>query len=344
MEVKIVRYSLQSQCTDFIYSREIIAENNKFENCYLIPVCANIFSCRNIEANLNKFKECRKILESEITQISYLRGNARLPLISMLSVSDNPEVKFSKAMEILSNLKKEIFQTEYLAILAMILTDIITVEDSDQYIRRGKEIFKNINKVYSFKTSEKDIVFAVLMAFPNKSDDELISEMIYFNNKMQNTFVCSNFVQSMSSVVTLVDGTIGEKCEKINYLYSSLKERKRNYGLFYELPVLGAAAMLPAYDSEVIEDIIEVDEYLSTQKSYGAWGVDNNSRRLMHAIMLVINDYSESNKINLASIAAITNTLAMISEIDAEKARTSALYNTRIRTQQERSGIDFTGI
>ena len=99
--------------------------------------------------------------------------------------------------------------------------------------------------------------------------------------------------------------------------------------------------MLSVDSGAIINDIIEADDYLSAQKSLGDWGISNYSRRLMNAAMLVINDYSDNTNTNCSSgtirichnriyrqsldnknisyaaIAAITSTLAMLDEQQA---------------------------
>lgn len=70
-------------------------------------------------------------------------------------------------------------------------------------------------------------------------------------------------------------------------------------------------ALLPTDTDSLINDIIEVDNYLATQKGYGIFSIDKK-QRLMHAGMLVSSDYI-GNSMNLTmSSAAIGATISLI--------------------------------
>ena len=61
---------------------------------------------------------------------------------------------------------------------------MITEGEADRIVSRGRVLYKRMRAEHPFLTSSEDSVFAVLMAFSDKSDDELVADMeacYYYN-------------------------------------------------------------------------------------------------------------------------------------------------------------------
>lgn len=320
-----MRNSLQEQCNNFIIIRDILKESFRMESCSLIHACAHIFLANHAAADLEKLKECAKIFGNGTMGFPTFRGNYKLPLICMLAISKNPQEKLNCAMDIFKRFVSNSFQSQSAALSAMILADTLSADDAEKYICRGKEIYNNMKTKYPFLIAEKDSIFAVFMAFSDKSDDEIITEAMNIYTAVKNISGHSSSVRTLSHVLSFGDGTAEEKNNKVNCLHSAMKEKGRTYGIRTELPVLGAAAMISADCSEIVNDIIEADDYLSAQKSLGDWGANSYSHRLMNAALLVVNDYSNhcsagtmricNNRISTASSADVNISYAVIAAI-----------------------------
>ena len=118
----------------------------------------------------------------------------------------------------------------------------------------------------------------------------------------------SNAVQSVSHVLALTDGDVYAKCKRVEFLWDSLKNAGRKYSKYYEVAALAAFALNEFDLSEAVDDILEVDKFLETQKGYGVFSIDKGTR-LMHAVMLVSADYSGNT---VAGTTAVATTLAMV--------------------------------
>ena len=166
-----------------------------------------------------------------------------------------------------------------------------------------------MKKEHPFLTSGEDSVFAVLMAFSDKTDEELINDMEKCFTILKKDFSDGDAVQTMSHILALAEGDPEEKCGRVAMLYNKLKEAGRKYSKYFELAVLCAASLVNDDADEFIADVISTDEYLSEQEGYNnLLGMDKKTR-LMHAVMLVNIDRSGSEN---TAIAAMTGTLAMI--------------------------------
>lgn len=139
---------------------------------------------------------------------------------------------------------------------------------------------------------------------------------LYFLSSLFMTFekffaIMKRKVQSLSHVLALGEGTPEEKCCKTIEMYRKLKEKGYKYGTGYELATLGILALLPEEPELVMQDVMEVDDYLSKEKGYGFFGI-GKKQRLMHAGMLVVSDYMESENNLVMNSAAIGGTISLI--------------------------------
>ena len=303
-----MRESLTKKCESFIRNRDIIKANFKWDSVYIVPVCASELTGKNIEADSDRLLQCKKLVDENTGVFSNFRGNVKLPIITKLAQDDYPAQKLENTKKIYEILKKYFWGSQYLTLVATILADMVYVDEADRYASRGKKIYELMKKEHPFLTSGEDGVFAVLMAFSEKEDSELIADMEACYAILKGQFSSSNSVQSLSHVLALSDGTPEEKCKKVFALNQELKNSGRKYGTYYELAVLGAVSLVSDDVKALAEDMLSVDGFLANQKGYGFFGIDKKTR-LMHAAMLVASDYSKEGN---TETAAITGTLAMV--------------------------------
>lgn len=306
-----MKETLVNKCELFIKNKDIIKETIKLENSYLYPVCADIFVSKQKEVDGEVLRECKKLLESSTSLFSNFRGAVKLPLISMLAVSGQAEEKINQTKDYYAILKRDFSGNQYLALVAMILTDLVPITEIELYSQRGKRIHQLMKKKHPFLTAGEDSVFAILLAFSEKTDEELIDLMEQYYERLKSTFGSGNSLQSLSHVLALAAGEYHDQCEKIINIYEELGRRDKKFGKNYELSVLGALSILSVEVDELIEEVIEADEFLAKQKGYGTFGYGKKTR-LMHAAMLVIDEHALNQETSNASFAAITSTLALI--------------------------------
>ena len=303
-----MRESLTSICKKYIEKRDMLKNVFKLDNNYIIAVCAANLCESEAEVTSGRLEACKTLLSCKTGIFSNFRGNASLPIMTLLAEDDAPQQKLEKAMAIYEILKKYFWGTEYLTLVSIVLADMVSVQEAEKYAIRGKNIYELMKKEHPFLTSSEDSVFAVLMAFSEKSDYELINDMEAYYELLKSKFSSSNDMQSLSHVLALTEGSASEKCQRIFTIYDDLKNAGKKYGKYYELTVLGSLSVLDIDSKVLVQDILNVDAFLEQQKGYGFWGIDSKTR-LMHAAMLVACDYSKDSNM---STAAMTGTLAMV--------------------------------
>lgn len=299
---------LKTICEQFISDRDIVKSTFPWDSSYIIPLCAMSLGSRNVEVTADKLKACRKALEQHTSIFSNFRGNTKLPMVTILAGADDPLDKMQAAMAIYGEMREVFYGSEYLAYISAVLTDMVTREESVAVAQRSKELYNRMKKEHPFLTSSEDSGYAVLLSFSEKSNDELIADMEQCYKLLKQHFHNSNPVQSVSHVLTLGKGSSEEKCERLVALFKGLEKAGLRYSTYYELAALASLSILDAEMNTLIEEIREVDEFLSEQKGYGLFTIDRTTR-LMHAVVLVSNSYMPDA---VTTTAAMNGTLAIV--------------------------------
>ena len=175
---------------------------------------------------------------------------------------------------------------------------------------RTRTIYSRMKKEHPFLTSGEDSTFCALMALSERADDEMIedAEQCYRSLK-SNFFFSSNAVQSLSHTLALCDGQPDIKCGKTMELFEKLESEGHRYGTDYELPTLGVLAMSGGDLDEIVQEIIEIDAWLSQQKGFGFFSSITRKQRLMYAGIVAQRDYLDEETMQTA---AINGTVSLI--------------------------------
>lgn len=313
-----MRPSLSALCSHFIENRDIVKSAFPWDSAYMYPVCAAIITDKGMRADEGRLKHCRDLLKEQTGIFSNFRSTAKISMIAMLSVASAPTTLLSNALQVHGLLKEHFWGSSYLPVAAMILADAIPPARYSEIAARTRRIYNLMKSEHPFLTSEEDSIFAAMLALSDRPDEDLVAETEACYQLLKPEFFSRNAVQSLSHVLALCDGTARQKCRDTIDLYQTLKSNGRKYGTDYELATLGVLAMLPADMSTVAADLAEADDFLSSQKGYGVFGLGRR-QRLMHAGMIVTSDYLKNDR--TMSTAAIHGTISLIA---AQQAATCA--------------------
>jgi hypothetical protein len=270
-----------------------------------------VFTNQKQIADADVLRRCHTILKGKTSVFSNFRSIAKLVMTSMMAVSNNPEEKLNRALQVYELLKEHFYSSPYLPIAAMMITEQVEPSQYERVSLRARSIYDLMKKEHPFLTSREDSVFAVILALSERTQDEIITEMETCYRFLKEYFSYANAVQSLSHVLTLVEGDSKEKCEKTVELFQKLKAADCKYGTNYELATLGILALLPVEQHELISEIQEVDAYLAKQKGYGILGM-GRKQRLMHAGMIVSCEHMGEDSSTVQNMAAVSGTISLI--------------------------------
>ncbi len=305
----MMRESLSALCSDFIENRDVVKEAFPWDSTYLYPVCAEIFTSRHRKASKERLHACRDLLKEQTGVFSNFRSTAKIAMIAMLAVDGNPEGKLNKALQVYNFLKEHFITSQYLPVASMVIADTVQPFRYDEIAARTRRIYELMKKEHPFLTSGEDCVFAALLALSDMTDEQITEETEHCYRLLKQQFFSSNAVQSLSHVLALGEGCAEDKCRTTIELFNALKANGYKYGTDYELATLGVLAMLPAEQSAVMADVMDVDDFLSGQKGYGFFGLGRR-QRIMHAGMIVCGDYIGA--CDTMQNAAIGGTISLI--------------------------------
>ena len=303
-----MKAELEQTCRRFVENRDALKHVFHLESEYTYPAAAGILAARGISASEERLKDSRKLLKEKAGVFSNFRGTLAMPITAILSASADPGGRMDRALENYAVLKEHFFGSTYLALVAFLMADLTSGLQAEERAARGKTIYKRMKQEHPFLTSSEDSVFAVLMAFSTKSDDQLIADMEECYTLLKTRFSHSNAVQSASHVLSMVDGAPEEKAGRMIALCDALKAGGVKDPRHQELAVVAAAAVLDVPIETLAADIQEADAFLAQQKGYGALGLSRRTR-LMHATMLVSGLYAPKGQ---TEAAALASTLALV--------------------------------
>ena len=292
--------TLKGQCDRFIENRDVVKSCFSMESSYLYPICAAIITDRDMRADPERLKRCKDLLKAQTGVFSQFRGNPRLAMIALMSVDSNPALRLSNAQQVYDHLKDYFSGSAYLCVAAMVISDLVDPGYYKQMAEHTRHIYGLLKSKHPFLTGAEDSVFSALLAVSKKTDERIVQETEECYRLLKERFSSGNALQSLSHVLALCEGKAEEKCAATVSLFNELKDRGCAYGTGFELPTLGVLAMVPADRQELVQDVLDVDAYLSQKKGYGVFGV-GKKQRLMHASMIVTGAHMRHCAAELAS-------------------------------------------
>ena len=164
-------------CENFIENRDTIKKVFRGESVLIYPVASNAITTYGVKAEEDKLRECKKIIRKNAGILSYLKGIVATPFAATLSLKEDPKAHFDKVAKIYAITKKQFNRSEYSALLAIMLADIVDESNVESVVARGKEIYNLMKKQHPFLTNDSDSVFAGLLALTEKNNRVLIDDM-----------------------------------------------------------------------------------------------------------------------------------------------------------------------
>lgn len=319
-----------NKCELFVANNQKISKAFTWEFEYMAFAAAAIYASYGLEADIDKLKECDKILHKDTGFLSEFRGNVKLPILCKMAMSEDPEAYFKRLQEIYTELNRNKFAgNDYRIMAALVILDHVENNSYDKYIERTNDIYRRMSKNHPFLTGYEDIPFAAMLAVSDLSIDKMVDDMEESYKILVKKLGDQNSVQSLSHVLALENASAEVKCEKVLRLYDGFKKAKHKYGSSYELPSLGALALLDAPADQLVDIICAADDFLKTQKGFSILSVGASERRMFAAQLLISEYVNYSGIVNhtvMNSLLALTIMIEMclmISIIAASNAATT---------------------
>ena len=296
-------------CEQLIENRNRIKSVFSWDSGLLHLACAGIFSAKDKTVDNLILEDCKNLLKQKVGVFSNFRSTARSPIAAMLATSSNPKQMLENGLLVYQLLKKDFWTSTYLPLAAMIIAQMAEPSRYEGIASRTRIIYNRMKNEHPFLTSGEDSALCALLALSEKEDDILIEDAEQCYQYLKPNFFSSNAVQSLSHVLALCDGPVDMKCRKTLELFEKLKAAGHKYGTDYELPTLGVLAMSGGNSDEIVQEIAEIDGWLSQQKGFGFFSSITRKQRLMYAGIVAQRDCLNEEAMQTA---AINGTISLI--------------------------------
>lgn len=286
---------VKERCDLLIENRNIISKAFPFEMSIMNLAAASMYVSQGKSIDVDRIKECEKIVKSKKSVFSHFRGNAKMPLICKMALSEDAEKYFDEVQKAYSILNKgKIGGSEYRVMAAMTIVDHKSEAEYQAIVDRINDIYERMRKQHKILTSDEDIPFAAMLALEDRDLDETFNEIEGIFNQFKNHFSDKNSIQSLSHILAMYEDSGNKKCEKVLNIYNGLKAAKHKYGARYELATLGTLLDVELSTEEIVEKIIELDDYLKANKGFGDAKLGAKTRR-MYATQILLIAYGKND-------------------------------------------------
>ena len=321
---------LKNKLDTFAENRSIISKGFVLQRDELSTAAALVFTNAGRRPDIERIRECRKMLQDRTGLLSGFQGMVELILISKMSLQANPENYIDDVLAVYKQLRSNKLVEYYEEIMAsMTLVESGRFAEKDSVIAKYKDIISRMKKEHPFITDHSDFSFVMLLALNEKDVDTIIAEMEEcFRYMRENFHAGKDSVQGISEVFTLYDTDVKLKCDKAIEIYNLLKERGAKYGKNHEFASLAILANIDADKNALVEEIVEASDYLKQKKGFGNWSI-GSSERLMFAAVATAGTY-DTNINNLGNTAANTIAVIVAEEIEMMMITTAMTTNMMI--------------
>ena len=303
---------MESKCLKLVENYRVLAAGNKMEFQEMLLACAEVYLATGKEPDLDKARECKKLLKSKAGIFSNFRGTDELLVRCKMALAPDPESYFESVKNEYQRIKT-FFSGEQTVLAAMILAER---GGSEELAEKTKQIYKEMKDAHPWLTSENDLPFAALMAVSGRDAVSVYAEAeeiyAYLKGKLKAE---KDTLQMLSHILAIRSGRTEEKCEKLCALADGLKAAGHSLGRVSRLAILGilADSGLPA--DTLVERICEADDFLKQYKPFrGLFGVGRDCRR-MFAVQMVQASLSEEDSLGTSAMLTASVELAIITMI-----------------------------
>lgn len=309
-----MRKDVKEKCDLFINNAGEMKKSFKWNDGLMNIAASTAITSIGQKVDISRIKECKEILKNYAGAFSGLRSMAEPVVLCEMALSDNPAKYIEDVKSVYTKISKAAFSDSgYMVQAAISVCDAGKVSETDAIVDKFKKLYKKMSKNHPFITSPEDIVFTVLLTMTDKSVETIIEEMeqcySYLKNEV-NLRVGANEIQGLSEVLTLTDGDMKEKCDKVVLLYNTFKNHKVKYGTeCNEFACLGTLIDIDENPDVLVNEIIETEAYIKSHKGFGDWCM-NKKQRLVFASMIVGEVYNGKNSVSYNS--AVNSTVAAV--------------------------------
>lgn len=303
---------IESKCLDLVENYRVLEAGNKWEFTEMNLACAEIYLAAGRSPDMERVKECKKLLKSRAGIFSNFRGSDELLVRCKMALADDPARYFDRLESEYEKLKT-FFSGEQTVLAAMILAE---QSDTEGLAEKTKQIYKEMKDAHPWLTSENDLPFAALMAASGRDVAAVYAEAEEIYARLKKELPAErDTLQMLSHILAIRSGSVDVKVDRLCTLAAGLKAARRSLGRGSRLAILGLMADSPLPADALVERICETDDFLKQYKPFrGLFGVGGQCRR-MFAVQMVHASLAPEESLGASAMMTASVELAIITMI-----------------------------
>lgn len=304
---------LLKKCDLLVKNRAAIHKSFLLEKELMSVAAALVFTVGGREADVDKMKSCRKLLNKKTRLLSNLRDIVELVLLGKMSLAESPEKYLDDFLTVYNKIiKGKFLENDYMALASILILDHGLQNECDEIITRADEIRKQMNSEHPILTAADDTSFIMFLAITRKNVDSVLSDLsdgFTYLTKTCKSGISDDPAYELCEVLAVSYGDMIEKCDKAMRIYKALVKKGSDYGSGYVVSSLGSLIDTDIEPDKLACEIVEAEIYLKGQKGFGEMSMDRKTR-VMYAALLVSNVYGKDEAATGNSV--ISNTLSIV--------------------------------
>lgn len=302
-----MRETLRKRCDLLIENEAVMRKAARLDFEEVTKLAALIIASRGRHAEEESIRACRKLLKSKAGIFSEFRGIMNSVVLAKMSLADDAEAYYREVDAVYRKLKTgTIFSYESQVMCALTICDMCPPDQREQVAERTLAAYAAARKAHPWLTDHNDLPLICLMVIGDRDAGEMNERAEECHELVKPLFkLYPETKQMISYVLALSDKPAREKVDIFWSLYQALRAAKRDMSRSYMISVLAAYVDVDVPQPQIVREIGEVDDVLHKAKGYGTLGVGGAFRRMMAAIVVLLDHAADAELANATSVAVV---------------------------------------
>ena len=304
---------IRQRCELLEKNRAVIRRSFLLEKELMSVAAGLIFTSEGKEADIEKLKECRKLLKKNSRPLSNLRDIVELALLSKMALSPSPEQYLTDFLAVYKKVQEgKLLENDFMVLSSILILDLQLQDECGEIISKANELKKMMKKDHPVLTSTDDDSFITFLAVTHKSVDDILANLeegYEYLTKTCKVSVNADPAYELCEVLAVSYGDMKEKCDKVLRIFSPMVKKDTEYGSGSAFSALGAFIDVDVEPETIANEIIEAEGLLKEMKGFGGLSMDRRTR-VVFATQIVASVYCKN--LEAAGNSVIANTLSLV--------------------------------
>jgi len=273
-------------------NREALIKNMMWEldsNTYAI-MGGILTASEGITVDPSLYKQCKKVLRSNVNAFSEIRGITGAIVALKMMMADDSEEYIKGVVEVYKKLRNRhvLTASPHMVMAAMNIYESKGIEGSDERIEELEKLYKGLQEAHPFLVSDSDRGYLSMLINLDINVEKALSDIEDNYEACKKISFSKNTAYSLAQVMALSKKQPEENNEYIVNVLNGLKANKKRISKEYGLTVIGALSLLGMSADEIVNEIVETDDYIKGKKGFKWYNQDRGLRVTYAALMVFI--------------------------------------------------------